>query len=336
MTPSTRRLGIVLLLAVAVAGVAAYFIASNRELPAAPALAPPPVAPSAAPHPTAAPAVTPPAQPESVAKSVFIPAPKKVDQRFSIVNEFRNAKSMKAFYDKYSSPIYANDGAAAFYRAEALKKCAGWAKFPVEKMAPSMIASDWNTSADPTTQQRVQAMSAQVQQCAGLIDAGDEKLIQSLVDQAIQLNDPAATAASLADLARSGKKEEAESIARQLLQNPNADLVQGLVTYFAKREDPWPFGDIDVSKPGMRGDAWRLAACAWGADCGPSNNDIRTGCVMSGSCRAATYQDYLQRYRYTPADFERLQQAANHITSSVAAQNWAAIGLTQRSTGNGK
>jgi hypothetical protein len=247
------------------------------------------------------------------------------DQRTAIATEFQTAKSLKAFYDKYSRAEFASNGAAAYFRARALADCGTWHKADPDRFSAVMNGPDYKTN--PAVQDRVRATFAYAEECRGLSEAEDGKTTRLLFEQSAALKDPAGIARLLADIDRGGQKDEAVSIAQQLLRNPNADVVHGLIAYFGQRADPWTIGDGVYTRE-LSADAWRLAACNWGGDCGPSNRDIRVACIAENNCQAQTFSEYLQQYRYPPADFATLQRLSNTITSSVATQNWAALGLT--------
>jgi hypothetical protein len=91
--------------------------------------------------------------------------------------------------------------------------------------------------------------------------------------------------------------------------------------------------DKGVYARNLSEDAWRLAACNWGADCSASNSELRNVCIIQNICGASSLDDYLQRFRYSPADYQTIQRLANQITSSVATRNWAALGLASQGIG---
>jgi hypothetical protein len=289
------------------------------------------VAPSAPPsHASAAkPIEAPPAAvPKEEPKSVAVPAPKKVDKRAAIANEFRSAKNLKSFYDKYAGPGYANDGAAVYYLAKAVVECQNWESITSEKFATTMFGADYKSN--PIVQERLSALRQHEDKCRGF-PKQDGKESTRLFNQAALLNDPAGVAGRLSELYRGGQQEEAASIAQQLLRNPNGDLAPGLIRYFSERKEPWVIGENGtVNRREISEEAWTLAACSWGADCGPTSNGLQFTCITQGICQVASYDDYLQRYRLSPSDYQTVVQLANQITSAVAAQNWAVLGLTTR------
>jgi hypothetical protein len=137
---------------------------------------------------------------------------------------------MKAFYDKYSSPEYANVPAAIYYKSRAVMACQGWAKVTGHQLAVTLMGPDYKSN--PAVQDRVRSIVQQEEECRGFpqLDGSEPK---KLVDQAAALNDPAAVATTLADLYKSGKRDEAASIAQQLLKSPLATLFRALFTYLA-------------------------------------------------------------------------------------------------------
>jgi hypothetical protein len=266
------------------------------------------------------------AAPTDVIKSVGVAAA-KVDKRAAIASEFHGSRNLKAFYDKYAGPAYANDGTAAYYRAMALKDCMSWHKLDPDKFA-SMFMPNYRNNPAPEVQLRVKAIFNYAERCSGFAEAADTQLIHAAMNRALALNEPGAIAKQLSTIYHAGQHAEAESLGRQLLQDPNPDIVDGILVYLGGRAEGWTpsnFGDLSID---LRRDAWRLAACSWGADCGPTHHDLRAACLAQAVCNSPSYVEYLQQHQYSPENFQRLQQLANFITNSVASRNWEALGLT--------
>lgn len=180
--------------------------------------------------------------------------------RLAIAAEFQSAPDLKAFFDTYSSPAYAQNGAAAFYAAKAISACVLFVNKTPEAVEQTLFGNvDKN---NPEAAIRISALRALGNPCKGFTGKANFADMPSLFKAAALLGDPNGLAATLLEMDEDGKKLEALELAKQLLSNPGSDMVQSLIAYFEFRVQPWTVGNGErfYPKP-MIADAWRLVGC---------------------------------------------------------------------------
>ena len=69
-------------------------------------------------------------------------------------------------------------------------------------------------------------------------------------------------------------------------------------------------------------DAFYLAACAHGEDCGPNNGQLSARCVNAGFCQASSLEESFLRYTYSPADADRLLYAKHVVLTAIQTGRW--------------
>jgi hypothetical protein len=69
-------------------------------------------------------------------------------------------------------------------------------------------------------------------------------------------------------------------------------------------------------------DAFFLAACHYGDDCGPSNGQLAARCVNAGWCEVSSLEESFIRYTYSPAAAERLLYARQVVLSGIHTGRW--------------
>jgi hypothetical protein len=88
-----------------------------------------------------------------------------------------------------------------------------------------------------------------------------------------------------------------------------------------RQGDHFELGDGSaVSAPILR-DAFFLAACEFGEDCGPDNVYVSARCVNMGYCELPNVEAML-RYTYSPADVQRLMAARQVILTGIQTGQW--------------
>jgi hypothetical protein len=78
---------------------------------------------------------------------------------------------------------------------------------------------------------------------------------------------------------------------------------------------------IAVSTGTIR-DAFFLIACGYGIDCSAQSPYIAARCVTAGQCDAVSFEDYLFRYQYTPAEADRVNAARQAIQEGMRTGHW--------------
>lgn len=71
-------------------------------------------------------------------------------------------------------------------------------------------------------------------------------------------------------------------------------------------------------------DAFFLAACNYGGDCGAQGGMVSARCVSVGWCDASSFEESLMRYTYTPADADKLNAARQVVMRGIQTGQWPA------------
>jgi hypothetical protein len=109
--------------------------------------------------------------------------------------------------------------------------------------------------------------------------------------------------------------------------DPLAILQTGM--FFAARQDvptgfEYELGEGLSVSSGILRDAFWLAACDYGADCGAGSSYVATKCVGAGYCGSASLEELFIQYNYPPAEAERLQAARRAVTNGLRTGQWPA------------
>jgi hypothetical protein len=70
-------------------------------------------------------------------------------------------------------------------------------------------------------------------------------------------------------------------------------------------------------------DAWILAACEMGLECGADNRTMLYGCAMQGNCDATDLRQYLFYYQHSPQQSQRLYEYQNQIARAIRGGDWS-------------
>ena len=70
-------------------------------------------------------------------------------------------------------------------------------------------------------------------------------------------------------------------------------------------------------------DAWMLAACDAGGDCGPGHPLIAGGCISFGNCDARDLREYLFYYAHSPQQSQQLAEYQVQIARAIQSGNWS-------------
>jgi len=117
----------------------------------------------------------------------------------------------------------------------------------------------------------------------------------------------------------------ARAQAAAALQDPVA--LREVAVFFERRVDStasttYDLGDdLFVTRNIIR-DAFYLAACEFGDDCGPSNPHVTGRCVDAGWCDAGSLGDLYLAYAYPPADADSLLRTRDLIVAGVRSGHW--------------
>ena len=124
---------------------------------------------------------------------------------------------------------------------------------------------------------------------------------------------PSLTDAQLADLQRAAQSGDPVAIAtvgRVLGSTMNDFVVR------AGKND-------QAVDPRVWSDAWRLAACDSGANCGAGSGWVLYPCAMQGNCGAQDYREYLFFYEHSPQQSQRLQEYETQLLQAMRTGDWS-------------
>ena len=70
-------------------------------------------------------------------------------------------------------------------------------------------------------------------------------------------------------------------------------------------------------------DAWTLAACAAGYDCGPGNFTLLNGCAQNGNCAAQSLDEYLYYYGNSPQQSQLINEYRAQLIRAMQGGDWS-------------
>jgi len=70
-------------------------------------------------------------------------------------------------------------------------------------------------------------------------------------------------------------------------------------------------------------DAWMLASCDAGRDCGPGHEHIISGCMSFGNCEAQDLREYYFFYDHSPQMSQRVAEYHTRISSAIRTGDWS-------------
>ena len=70
-------------------------------------------------------------------------------------------------------------------------------------------------------------------------------------------------------------------------------------------------------------DAWMLAACDAGRDCGPGHEHLLSGCMSFGNCEARDLREYYFFYDHAPQTSQRVAEYQARISHAIRTGDWS-------------
>jgi len=191
---------------------------------------------------------------------------------------------------------------------------------------------------DPNRAQRIAAFEKITERtCAGFEGMKtDPQRVKDLMSEAAAGGDPKARARAIAEQLRPGGVVNGNNM--PTLTDQQLDTLRDV----ARSGDPYAmmivgsllsstWGDLLIrAGPDERPidqrafyDAWALAACNAGYDCGPSNNTLLNGCAQNGNCGAQNLEEYLYFYGNSPQQSQLINQYRSHLISAMQSGDWS-------------
>ncbi|MBL8525774.1 MAG: hypothetical protein JNN20_18995, partial [Betaproteobacteria bacterium] len=85
------------------------------------------------------------------------------------------------------------------------------------------------------------------------------------------------------------------------------------------------FGDGE----GLRGinhySLWKSVACHYAGGCGIDSMFVVEDCIINARCDVASYEDNLQKYLLSPADWLRFQEYRDILIKAIDTQDWSLL-----------
>ena len=232
--------------------------------------------------------------------------------------KFETAKNYAALYAELSSR---GDADSLYFARRALNEClpfiTGGEGFKVDQT----VALRPN---DASTPLRIAAFNEQKSRCEGFNLGSSQELWatrRALRDQLVAAGDPRIQAEQLRwAIMRGTPVDTAMRSLGQLAQGGDPYVLDQAGSTVAAIKDKSEFlvgPDREPASSEVVGAAFRLAACDAGADCGAAR--LWQACAINAECGAQTRSDYVQRYRFSPAQFELVQRVRQAIEQGIAA-----------------
>jgi hypothetical protein len=228
--------------------------------------------------------------------------------------------------EAYSQLAGSPDPAAWLSAQDLAMSCAWGADFIYEH---TLRKIDAESKSESERQLRRQAAAAQNQRCKGLgadeINTGRRELGRRLA----QSGDPHGIGEMGGDM-RPQNRERLLALARQAAETREPLVMDSLATFFMERLDArfdsrqWEIADGQTVISAELRDAFLLAACDLGQDCGPTNPLVESRCINSGWCDSTTLEDSLTRHHADDVDPARVAAARETILQGLQTGEWPA------------
>ncbi len=262
--------------------------------------------------------------PKTVAKD---PGPVIVVPKLTIRQEFEQSRKLKQFFDKYLASLNSASGEAKFYMAEVLQHCSSYVGRSLSKL-PRRPLIEEGEKKHPNFEERSAAVQRRTSECEGFETyEPPSEFVTTLMNDAAKQGFPAAQAAALVNMQIAGNTQEAYSLASTLIKGElDPYMLRGLLEY-ALRVGP-ALGDPPViPKRDQYADAWQLAICDFGMDCSANSPILSQICIMSARCGAASYEEYVAKYRYSSAELPEVLRIRQLILLALQQRKLVALGI---------
>jgi hypothetical protein len=135
---------------------------------------------------------------------------------------------------------------------------------------------------------------------------------------------------AIAELGREMRPEDRDRVvglAQDAAQTREPVAMNALGMFFVQRADSgvstrWQLADGSTATSSELRDAFFLAACDVGEDCGPTNGMVQARCISAGWCDSTTLEDSLTRHHAEDVDVGRVAAARTTIRQGLASGQW--------------
>lgn len=267
-----------------------------------------------------------------------------------VMQEFRDAKSLKSLYDRLSAAA-GRTPEEAYVLAEILNRCAKVTdRIRDPRRQPDEAARARErflatiAEKDSNRQARVAAYdAAYVDRCAGIEAVTTEAAIRELLRQAAESGDAKARARLVEKDLWSQLAANEDTAARRMAARPAiTDSQLSTLRQAVESRDVGAFmiagrvfsstlADLTVrAGPDERSaetrllqDAWLLAACELGTNCGRDSGRLLYACAMNGECGAADLREYLFFYAHSPQQSQLVNEYAAALVRAARSGDWS-------------
>ena len=244
----------------------------------------------------------------------------------AIYQEYENAVSLRAFFAKYA--VDSAPPEAKFLAAKvAIEDCRTFS-FGSKGYRENMeLRVKYGASVRPA---QLAAISKVEQKCGGdWTDTPPSKdRAYELMRSASLAGNSAATAYLLADSFHTASGAAlSEKVGQFLASNDLSTIEQAMraILSVGQRVGHIPLSDGESVNAFLFTDAWMLAMCDIGKDCGPDSLYILGQCA-AGFCNFLNFEDHARQIRRSPNDFQEIMKLRAAITAGLAGGDKGKLG----------
>jgi hypothetical protein len=262
------------------------------------------------------------------------------------MQEYYSAQSLKPLFDRLRASS-ARTPEEDFLLAQLLERCGKVPgrqhnRPPRPEARAKFIAS--LSEKDPQRDKRIAAYDAFNQpRCEGIEVETSDAEIRALMEKAAAAGDPKARARLVEKDVWAAFRTPDGGVRMGAQRNPSmSDAQLDAVRNAAQSGDPEALliagrlfastkSDL-VIRAGPEGrpidprafhDAWRLAACDQGLQCGPEHSDLTYGCAMQANCDAADLRQHMFYYQHSPQQSQRVYEYYGQLTRALRSGDWS-------------
>jgi hypothetical protein len=265
-----------------------------------------------------------------------------------LAQEYSKARNLKPLYDRLSAPGGAATGEAKWFLYKLMATCGRLAD---AKAPPGPPGKDLATrrreletmipASHPDREKRLQLFDQQNARCEGIDLTTTRADLDKLLADAAAAGDPKAQARLATprstqppngDTQNNLSDDQFHTLQTAISsRDPEAIMIAGMALSNSFDDAVLQVGpDHDQLQERASLEAWRLVACAYGADCGPNNGMLVAACVGSGQCAANTVQDQVFYYNVSPYEAQLIDRYRQIFTNAVANNDWSGLQLSRQ------
>ena len=239
-------------------------------------------------------------------------------------DQIRDATDLRALYER-TKDLPDPTGERAYRMAEAIFECSVFVDSPPEELSARLALN----KAARESARRQEVFNFMVERCKGF--AGNAAALREITPA---LHKRAEAAGFPAEIARTLRQdpavrdfERADEVAIRLFATPDPDVVHELAQYLNLRNLHNP--QFRSGGAATRSIAWGLLECQYGGECGPRSRPVVMTCITLGACDLQRVEEAVLA-QGSQAVVNNAVQMRDRLAREIAARDWAALGLTDR------